>query len=122
MVPMPAMWGSVPVNSIDRGGERGGGPVEIGQPDPRVGQPVQIGGVDLAAEGADIGEPEVICDDHQEVRPCHGEASCQVHGPNGTFRLPPIRYRPAEALRLNCPASPRAVRARIVAELSWAHD
>ena len=43
--------------------------MEIGEPDPGVGQPVQIGGVDLAAERADIGEPEIVCHDHQEVGP-----------------------------------------------------
>ncbi len=57
--------------------------MEIGQPDPGVGQPVQIGGLDLAAEGADVGEPEVVRHDYQEVRPCHGEASCQVSRPDG---------------------------------------
>ena len=74
--------------------------MEVGEPDPRVGQSVQVRGADLATEGADIGEPEVVCHDQQEVGPCHGEASCQVFLPMGTFRPPSIRYRPAEANRL----------------------
>jgi hypothetical protein len=65
--------------------------MEVGQPDSGVGQPVQIGRVDLTAEGADIGEPEVVCHDHEEIGLCHGDASCQFHWPNGTFRPLPIR-------------------------------
>src|SRR5271163_1957072 len=74
--------------------------MEIGEPDPRVGQSVQVRGADLPTEGADIGEPEVVRHYHQEVGPCHGQASCQVFRPMGTFRLPSIRYRPADTNRL----------------------
>ena len=54
--------------------------MKIGEPDPRVGEPVQIGRIDLAAEGTDIGKSEIVRHDHQEVRPLHAEASCQVCG------------------------------------------
>ena len=52
--------------------------MEIGESDPRVGEPIEIGCIDFAAERADIGKPEVVRHDHEEVGPLHAEASCQV--------------------------------------------
>lgn len=60
--------------------------MEIGEPDPGVGQPIEIGCIDLAAECADIGIPEVVCNDHEEVWPFHAQASCQVPGLGGMPR------------------------------------
>jgi hypothetical protein len=58
--------------------------MEIGESQALMGQPIQIRRVDLATERTDVGEPEIVGDDHQEVRPLHGEASCQVWRPKGT--------------------------------------
>ena len=52
--------------------------MEVGEPDPGVGQPIEVGRFDLAAERADVGKPEVVCDDHEEVGALHAHASCQV--------------------------------------------
>jgi hypothetical protein len=60
--------------------------MEIGEPDPGVGQPIEIGRINLAAECADIGIPEVVCNDHEEVWPFHAQASCQVHRRDGMLR------------------------------------
>ncbi|MNP01090.1 hypothetical protein D3C76_928930 [compost metagenome] len=61
-----------------RAGRRG---VEVGQAQAGVGQGVEVRGADLAAEGADVGEAEVVGDDHQEVRAAeqgigHGAVPC----------------------------------------------
>jgi enoyl-CoA hydratase len=74
--------------------------MKIGEPDPGVGQPVEVGGVDLSAERANVGEPEIVCHYHQEIGPCHGEASCQVFRPMGTLRLQLIQRRPMRLTRL----------------------
>lgn len=74
--------------------------MEIGEPDPGVGQPIQVGGVDLSAERADVGEPEIVCHYHQKVGPCHGEASCQVFRPIGTLGLRLIQCRPMRLTKL----------------------
>ncbi len=52
--------------------------MEIGQPDARVGQAVQVGGVDLTTEGTDIGEPQIVGHDDQKVGACHAQASCHA--------------------------------------------
>src|ERR1700741_277665 len=61
--------------------------MEIGKPDPPVGQPIQVGRIDLAAERADIGKPEVVRHDHQKVGPLHAEASCQVRRRDETLEV-----------------------------------
>ena len=43
--------------------------MEVGQPQPVAGNCIEGGGVDLAAEGADVGEAEVVGDNDEEVRP-----------------------------------------------------
>ncbi|MCY1314119.1 hypothetical protein D9M70_647210 [compost metagenome] len=55
--------------------------MEVGQAQAGVGQGVEVRGADLATEGADIGETEVVGDDHQEVRAAeqgvgHGAVPC----------------------------------------------
>ena len=51
-----------------RAGRRAGrGGVEVGQAQAGDGQGVEVRRGDLAAEGADIGEAQVVGDDHQEV-------------------------------------------------------
>lgn len=45
--------------------------MKIGEPQPRIRQPVQVGRLDLAAESADVGEAEIIRHDHQKVGPLH---------------------------------------------------
>ena len=44
--------------------------MKIGEPDPGVGEPIQIGRVDLTTEGADIGKPQIVCHDDQEEYIC----------------------------------------------------
>src|SRR6201993_2953320 len=61
--------------------------MEIGEPDPGVRQPIQVGRIDLAAERADIRKPEVVRHDHQKVRPLHAEASCQVRRRDETLEV-----------------------------------
>lgn len=61
--------------------------MEIGEPDPGVGQAVEVGRLDLPAECAEVGEAEVVCNDHQEVGALHGQASCQVRRQGGMPRL-----------------------------------
>ena len=56
----------------------GRGGMEIGQPDARVGQAVQVGSVDLTTEGADVREPEIVGHDDQKVGACHAQASCHA--------------------------------------------
>src|ERR1700751_5503535 len=61
--------------------------MEIGEPDARVGQSIQVGRIDPAAERADIGKPEVVRHDHQKVWPLHAEASCQVRRRDETLEV-----------------------------------
>src|SRR6201997_1689295 len=61
--------------------------MEIGEPDPGVRQPIQVGRLDLAAERADIRKPEVVRHDHQKVWPLHAEASCQVRRRDETLEV-----------------------------------
>jgi hypothetical protein len=49
-----------------------GGVVELREPEPVRGEPVQDWCLDLRAVAADVREPEVVREDHQEVRPCRG--------------------------------------------------
>ena len=42
--------------------------MESGQPQSLVGESVEVRRFDLAAECADVGEAEVVGDDHEEVR------------------------------------------------------
>ncbi len=46
-----------------------GGVVELRQPDALGREPVDVRGVDLAAEAADVGEPHVVREDQDDVRP-----------------------------------------------------
>ena len=64
--------------------------MKIGESDARVSEQIQVGGIDLATEGADVGKPEIVRHYHQEVRPLHAEASSQVRPPNGMhWGIPP---------------------------------
>ena len=47
--------------------------MKIGEAATPVRQSVQIRRIDLAAERADIGKPEVVCHYHQEVGPLHDD-------------------------------------------------
>ena len=78
--------------------------MEIGEPDPRVGQPIEIGRLDFAAERAEIGKPEVVRHDHEEVGPLHAEASCQVGRPGGML---PQRHVVIVKAALSTPATMR---------------
>ena len=42
--------------------------VEVGEAESAAGQPVQVGGVEVRAVGAEVGEAEVVEDDHHDVR------------------------------------------------------
>ena len=42
--------------------------MQIVKPQPSMGEPVQIGRCDLAAECADVREPEIVGHDQQDVR------------------------------------------------------
>jgi hypothetical protein len=53
-----------------RPGRRAGrGGMEIGEPQPGIGQPVEIGRMDFTAERSDIGKSQIVGDDHQKIGP-----------------------------------------------------
>lgn len=72
--------------------------MKIGEPDPGVRQPVQVGRFDLTAERADIGKPEIVRDDHQKVGSLHVSDNSQTRrtgrrSVNGMERPEPEAFR-----------------------------
>ena len=83
MVPMPAMWWSVPVNSIARVGEQAGAEWKSVNRMPAWASRSRLG-VLISPPNAPISEnPRSSATITREVGPLHAEASCQVRPRNG---------------------------------------